>query len=171
MPSLTISLFSWTRRRFAVGSGCKRCLSCSSPISFLLNALNTESESCTTPIRASSLISPKVYDALFIGIGVVYLIASFIFVVSSSRAFCLAFSFCIKTSYSVSIVSSGRKRSCFSSATSVHCRLAGIGRIVMSFLIFSSILSSWLRSILDRMSASVFCVPAACMMLTLNCNT
>ena len=54
-----------------------------------MSALKTKSESCSTLMRASSLIAPKLYDALFIGIGVVSLIDSFIFVISSSRAFCL----------------------------------------------------------------------------------
>ena len=86
---------------------------------------------------ASSLIAPKVYDDLFIGIGVVSLLDSFIFVVSSSRAFCLACSFCSRISSSNSIVSPGRKKICSSSATSVDCRFTRIGRVVISFLIFS----------------------------------
>ena len=61
-------------------------------------------------MRASSLIAPKVYGALFFGIGVVSFIDSFIFVVSPSRAFCLACSFCRRISSSVLIVSSGRKK-------------------------------------------------------------
>ena len=95
---MTISLFSWTKRRLVFGSVCRRCLSYSSQITFLLSALKTKSESCLTLMRASSLIAPKVYDALFIGIGVVSLIDSFIFVVSSSRAFCLACFFCSRIS-------------------------------------------------------------------------
>ena len=161
---MTISLFSWTRRRLAVESVCRRYLSYSSHISFFLIALKTKSESCSTLIRASSFIAPEVYDALFIGIGVVSCMASFIFVVTSSRAVCLACSFCKSISSSVSIVSSGRKKSCSSSATSVDCRFIWIGRIVMSFLIFSSTLSLGLRSILDKKSAAVVCVPATCMM-------
>ena len=170
MPSLTISLLSWTKRRFAVGSVCKRCLSCSSHISFLLMALKTRSESYSTLIRASSLIAPKVYDALFTGSGVVSFTPNFIFVVASSRAFCLACSFCTSISSSVSIVSSGRKKSCSLSATFVDCRLNCIGHIVMSFLILSSTLSLGLRLILDRKSAAVFCVPATCIMWKLNCS-
>ena len=166
-----MSLFSWTRRRFAVGSVCKRCLSISSHISFLLIALNTRFESCSTLIRASSFMAPKVYDALFIGIGVVSFMASFIFVVSSSRAFCLACSFCERISSSVSIVSSGRKKSCSSSATSVDCKLTCIGRIVKSSRIFSSTHSSGLCSIRDRKSAAGFCVPTTCIMWKLNCST
>ena len=122
----------------AFGSVCSGCLSYSSQINFLLIALKTKSESCSTLMRASSLIAPKVYEALFIGIGVVSLIDSFIFVVSSSRAFCLAGSFCRRISSSVSIVSSGRKNSCSSSATSVDCRFTCIGWIVIAFRIFSS---------------------------------
>ena len=128
-------------------------------INFLLIALITKSESCSALIRASSLIAPKVYDALFIGIGVVSLMDRFIFVVSSSRAFCLACYFCIRISSSVSIVSSGRKKAV------LHLRrLLIVGRIVMSFLIFSSTLSLGLRSVLYKKSAAVFCVPATCMM-------
>ena len=107
---MTISLFSCTKRRLAFGSVCSRCLSYSSQINFLLIALKTKSESCSTLMRAFSLIAPNVYDALFTGIGVVSLMDSFIFVVSSSRAFCLACSFCRRNSSSVSIVSSGRKK-------------------------------------------------------------
>ena len=120
---------------FAVGSVCRRCLSHSSQISFLLIVLKTRSDSYSTLIRASSFIAPKVYDALFIGIGVVSLMASFIFVVSSSHAFRLACSFCKSISSSVSIVSSGRKKNCSPSATSVDCKFVCIGRIVMSSLI------------------------------------
>ena len=72
----------------AFGSVCRRCLSYSSHINFLLIALKTKSESSSTLMRASSLIAPKLYDALFIRIGVVSLIDSFIFVAASSRAFC-----------------------------------------------------------------------------------
>ena len=164
MPSLTISLFSWTKRRLAVGSVCRRSLSYSSHISFLLIALKTRFESCSTLIRASPFIAPNVYDALFIGIGVVSLMADFIFVVSLLRAFCLACSFCKRISSSVSIVSSGRKKSCSSSATSVDCKLTCIGLIVMSSLMFSSTLSLGLRSIHDRKSTAVFCVPAKCIL-------
>ena len=89
--------------------------------------------------------------------------ASFIFVVSSSSAFCLACSFCRRIT-SVSIVSSGRKKSCSSSATSVDCRLTCIGQIVMSSLIFNSTLSLGLSSIRDRKSAAVFCIPTTCIM-------
>ena len=103
LPFLTISLFSWKRRRFAVGSVCKRCLSYSSHISFLLIPSKSRSESCSTLIGASSFIAPKVYDALFIAIGFVSLMATFIFVVSASRAFCLACSFSKSISSSVSI--------------------------------------------------------------------
>ena len=152
---MTISLFSWTRRRLAFGSVCSRCLSYSSQINFLLIVLKTKSESCSTLMRASSLIAPKVYDALLFGIGVVSMIDTFIFVVSSSRAFCLACSFCRRIS-SVSIVSSGRKKSCSSSATSVDCRFTCIGWVVISFRIFSSTFSLGLRSILDKKSAAVF---------------
>ena len=170
MPSLTISLFSWTRRRLAVGSVCRRCLSYSSQISFLLIALKTKFESCSTLMRASSLIAPKVYEALFIGIGVVSCMAIFIFAGASSCAFYLACSFRSRISSSVSMVSSGRKNSCSSSATSVDWRLACIGRIVISSRIFSSTRSLGLRSILERKSAAVFCVPATCMIWKLNCR-
>ena len=152
-------------------SVCRRCLSYSSHISFFLIVLKTGSESCSTLMRASSFIAPKVYDALFIGIGFVSLMASLILVESSSRAACLACSFCSSISSSVSMVSSGRKKSCSSSATSVDCRLTCMGHTVMSFPIFSSTLSLGLRSIRDRKSAAVFCVPATCMMWKLNCNT
>ena len=107
---MTISLFSCTKRRLAFGSVCSRCLSYSSQINFLLIALKTKSESCSTLMRAFSLIAPNVYDALFTGIGVVSLMDSFIFVVSSSRAFCLACSFCRRISSSVSIFPLGEKR-------------------------------------------------------------
>ena len=109
-------------------------------------------------------IAPNVYDALFTGTGVVSRMAIFIFVVTSSSAACLTCSLGKRISSSVSIVSSGRKISCSSSATSVDCRFTWIGQIVMSFLIFSSTLSLGLRSILDRKSPAVFCVPATCMM-------
>ena len=122
----------------AFGSVCRRCLSYSSQINFLLIALEIKSESCSTMMRASSLIAPKVYDALFIGIGVVSSIDNFIFVASASRAFCLACSFCRRISSSISIVYFGKKKSCSSSATSVDCRFTCIGWIVISFRIFSS---------------------------------
>ena len=159
MPSLTISIISWTKKRLAVGSVCRRCLLYSSHIRFLLIGLKTRFESCSTLIRASSFIAPKVYNALFIGIGVVSCMASFIFVVISSRAFCLACSFCKRISSSVSIVSSGRKKNCSSSATSVDCKFTCFGRIVMSSLICSSTISLGLRSILDRKSADYFAFP------------
>ena len=101
--SLTISLFSWTRRRFAFGSVCNMCLSYFSQMSFRFIALT--SVSCSTLIRASFFLAPKVYDALFFGIGFVAVIASLILVVPSSRAFCLACSFWRRISSSVSIVS------------------------------------------------------------------
>ena len=127
-----MSLFSWTKRRFAVGSVCKRCWSYSSHISFLLIALKIRFESCSTLLRASSFMAPKVYDALFIGIRIVSFMANFSLVVSWSRAFCLACSFCKRISSSVSVVPTGRKKSCSSSATSVDCKFTCIGRIVLS---------------------------------------
>ena len=137
MPALTISLFSWTRRRLALGQFV-RGVCYILHMSFRFIALNTKSASSSTLMRASCFIATNVYDALFFGIGVVSLKDTFIFVVSSSRAFCCACSFCSIVSSSVSIVSSGRKKSCSSSATAVECKLTCIGRIVMSFLTFSS---------------------------------
>ena len=137
MPSLTISLFSWTKRRLSFGSICSRCLSYSSPISFHLIAWTTRSESCSTPIRASSLIAPKVYDALLIGIGAVSVMMILYFFDSSSRAFCLVCSFCNRISSSAWTGSTGMKKSCSSSATSADCRLTCFSRIVMSFRSFN----------------------------------
>ena len=102
-----------------------------------LVVLKTKFESCSTLMHASSLIAPKVYEALFIGIGVVSWMAFFIFTGASSCAFCLACSFRSRISSSASMVSSGRKNNCSSSATSVDWRLACIGRIVISSRIFS----------------------------------
>ena len=108
-------------------------------IIFRLIVLKIKAVSCLTLIHASLFIAPKVYDALFIGTGAVSLIVILFFVVSPLRAFCLACSFSSKISSSVSIVSSGRKKSCSPSATSVDCRLTFIGLIVKSSLILSAI--------------------------------
>ena len=88
MPSLTISLFSWTNRRFAFGSVCNKCLLFSSQMSFHFIALNTKVASCSTH-ACIFFIASKVYDATFIGLGVVSVKTSFLFVVFSPRALCL----------------------------------------------------------------------------------
>ena len=155
MPSLTISLFSWTNRRFAFGSVCYKCLLFSSRVSFRFIALNTKAASCSTH-ACIFFIASKVYDATFIGIGVVSVKTSFMFVVSSPRALCLVCCFCSRISISVSKDSPGRKKSCSSSATSVDYKSNCIGRIVISFLIFSSTVSLGLRSMLDGKSRAVW---------------
>ena len=153
MPSLTISLSSWTSRRFAFRSVCSRCLSYPSyQFSFCFEdqiQVLFNSDACVF------FYCPKLYNALFIGLGAVSLMVNLILVVSSSGAFCLACSFWSMTSSSVSIVSSGRKKSCSSSATSVDCRLTCIGRNVMSSLTLSSTRSLGFKSILDKVGCSI----------------
>ena len=123
---------------------------------------------CSTLMRASYFLAPKKYPALLIGFGAVSFIINVIFDIF---LFCL---FLLHESSSVSIVASGRKKSCSSSATSVDCIFTFIGLIVISSRILSSTSFLGLNFKLIREfkeSAAVFCVPATWKMWKLNCKT
>ena len=86
----------------------------------------------------------------------------------SSWARYLLCAFLAKTSCSGCSSSSGRKKSCSSSATSDDCRLTSIGDVRMSSLSFNWIFSFEVSSSLERKSAVVFWEPATCMIRKLN---
>ena len=86
----------------------------------------------------------------------------------SSRARRLLSSFRAKISCSDSSSSSGRKKSCSSSATSYDCRLTSIGDVRMSFRSLSCTFSFGVSSSLERKCAAVFWEPATCMIRNLN---
>ena len=89
----------------------------------------------------------------------------------SSVARCLLSAFRARISCSDSSLSSGRKKSCSSSATSEDCRLTSTGDVSISPRIFNWTFSLGVSSSLERKSAAAFCEPATCMIRNLNRRT
>ena len=130
-------LSSWRSKWRPRGSVFSRCLSYSSCDTRCFNAFSRGSASCSFLIRAFSLIAPNAYTAELRGIlmtSVTLVERSFS---CSSLARCLLRAFLAKISCSDSSSSSGRKKSCSSSATSDDCRFTSIGAVSMSSRNFS----------------------------------